>query len=156
MLFAIVIVKCDLVLAAEFAQAQVACGMVVTIWFTVLRAAEPPRRAIGGAPHTLLLVSRVHWRVVASATTVTILGDVNDPTWSPECWSRCKESRPVSSACRSEDLGAFGAAVLVQRFVHVKAVRARNQWARSVVSIKSHAFALTPLGAAWVRFRGYL
>jgi len=56
MLFALVIVKCDRVLAAEFAQAQVAGGMVVTIWFTVLLAAKPPRGAIGGAPHTLLLV----------------------------------------------------------------------------------------------------
>jgi len=113
MLFAIVIVKCDRVLVAEASQAQIAGGMVVTIWFTILCAAEPPGGAIGGAPHTLLLALRVHWRVLASATTVPILGDIDDPTWSPDCLRRRKESLPISSGCRSEDLGASGATVLV-------------------------------------------
>jgi len=156
MLLAIVIVKCDRVLVGDAPQAQIAGGKVVTIWFTILCAAKPPGGAIGGAPHTLLLVVRVHWRVLASATTVPLLGDINDELWSLEWFSRSNESLPISSGCWGEDLGAFGAAVLVQRFSHVEAVLAGNHGARRVISIESHAFALTLLGAASVWLRGYL
>jgi len=148
MLFAHVVVRCDGVLVVEFPQPQIASGMVVTIWFRVLCATKPPGGAIGGAPHTLLLVFGVHCRVGASATTVPLLGDINDPMWSLERLNRCKDSPPISTGCWGEDLGAFGAAVLVQRFVHIKAVLASNHGASIVISIESHASALTRLGAA--------
>jgi len=156
MLLAVVIVKCDRVLVGEGPQAQIASGKVVTIWFTILCAAKPPGGAIGGAPHTLLRVFGVHWRVLASATTVPLLGDINDELWSLEWLSRSKESLPISSGCWGEDLGASGAAVLVQRFGHIKAILASNHGARRVISIESHAFALALLWAASVWLRGYL
>jgi len=156
MLVATVVVKCDRVLVAEFPQAQVASGMVVTIWFTVLCATEPPSSAIGGAPHALLLVVGVHCRVSASATTIPVFGDVNDPVWSLEWLSRCQNSPPIASGCWGEDLGASGAAVLVQRFAHIQAVLASNHGSSRVISVESDAFALAALGAAWVWLCGYL
>jgi hypothetical protein len=89
MVVAVRIVEGDAVLAIEVVEVQIAVGVVVTVWFSKVLAPEPPRRAIRCLPVGLLLsIAGVHWVVLASATAVSRVGDVDNPMRGTEWLGR--------------------------------------------------------------------
>jgi hypothetical protein len=90
-----VVIKCDAVLAVICSHIQVAIGFIVTVWLTILCAAEPPFRAISCAPRLLLSDTRVHGMICASTTTVRGICDIDNEVWSIEWFGRSKESLPI-------------------------------------------------------------
>jgi len=136
-------------------EVQVAICMVVSIWFTVPRAAKPPRRIILCHPRFLARVTGVHGIAGASSTSILWSGDVNDPIWRAKRLYGSDDSLPIRARPRRKKFGPIRATALVLGAANVPAIHTLYHRAWRIRTIHSGALALAGGRASLCWLCGY-